>query len=360
MAKFCGKTCGTCKEGGAAAQDCPRDNKSYANECVGWSDDGYCEQGSEYLAFMLANCASSCGDCASSTATAAPTTSNQSPQSSESVKTTGSTKATQATDTSPTRRNDCWIANSGISDRAILLQTEFSSMSACLDECKATSSCKAVMVSPSYHVYRECFLLGEDEVGTRSGWTAAVRLCFQPEYNGDEICGDSERYALDCPDWAGSYCSSGEYVDFMSLNCKGSCGLCEVEVGVDEEECEDNEDFQNDCVDWARDGYCTDDTYVDWMSRNCKKSCDTCAGMISCADAVEHMDYCGGWSDMGYCESGSYLTFMQENCRMTCGLCEEDESDGQEQGQGQGQGKGQGKGGKKAGKGGKGKGKKNG
>ena len=48
---------------------------------------------------------------------------------------------------------------------------------------------------------------------------------------GDEPtdeCKDTEKYKEQCPDWANKHnlCKTAEYKNFMSKNCKESCGLC--------------------------------------------------------------------------------------------------------------------------------------
>jgi len=78
----------------------------------------------------------------------------------------------------------------------------------------------------------------------------------------DSTCSDSNAR---CPEWAGrspSECT--ENWTWMKDNCAKSCGVCG---------CQDNSPK---CAEWKGKGYCTQD-YVSFMDLNCKKTCGNCS-----------------------------------------------------------------------------------
>ena len=329
MRKFCGKTCGTCREEEEDV-NCV-DDPEYAADCPQWAAVGYCAYDGQYTGFMHVSCKRSCHEIVNICSEGEPTTPTPTTRklTEEELTTT-----TQTTDTT-----SCWKINSGISDDVILSQPEFTNYNDCLDLCKATASCKGVMVSPAYWAYRECFILGEERMGTRFGWTAAKRECFEPGYSEVTVmyeeCADNTKYAEDCPSWADRYCWEGEYVGFMREHCPRSCGFC---AGVSD--CSDVAEHAVSCPIWRDEGYCTNTTYREWMSENCPMSCGVCGEeqeQEDCADKKKHAEDCPYWESQGYCTEGTYVGFMRQNCASSCNLC------GRAGGGGRGRGKGRGK-----------------
>eukprot|EP00116_Pleurobrachia_bachei_P009864 sb/3470126/ len=56
----------------------------------------------------------------------------------------------------------------------------------------------------------------------------------------DGACDDSAEYRENCPTWD-SYCDSENYIQFMSDNCKKTCGLCKEEEEIEDPDCLDRE-----------------------------------------------------------------------------------------------------------------------
>ena len=69
-----------------------------------------------------------------------------------------------------------------------------------------------------------------------------------------------------CDYWAEQGYCQHSYVDYMTTNCKMSCGLCSSSCQNENSNCEL----------WANQGYCSDTTYVSYMEENCKNSCEKC------------------------------------------------------------------------------------
>ena len=355
MRDFCGKTCGTCREESSDKNEDCTDGAEYAGDCPKWADWGYCEYGSKYAAFMHQSCRKSCSSVVDTCGerreeeeegtptptpgptTAGPTTARPTTKQTTESPTTKMTTESQgeSTTSATSMTTDCWKINTGISDNVILSQPEFTSYNDCIELCKSLDRCRGIMVSPEYWAYRECFVLGEEEMGDRYGWTAARRECFQPNYrdeisgddeSGDEVCADTERYARECPGWSDNYCTEGDYVDFMQEHCRDSCGLCDPIC----------DDIEANCAAWAAGGFCEAAQYRQWMSENCAGSCGVCdddgEDNSSCSDYHVHVDDCPYWASLGYCSEGSHVRFMRANCPRSCNTC----------GKGRGRGRGRG------------------
>ena len=324
MRNYCGKTCGTCRDEGAAVDINCVDEVEYADDCAQWADLGYCEYGSEYTAFMHQSCKKSCHsiinicqneDIEEEKEVSTPTT--------PSATSKPTTEADPSTTEQTSDTTDCWVVNTGISDNVILSQPEFTSYNECEELCKRISNCRGIMVSPAYWADRQCFILGEDVVGERFAWTSAKRECFQPGYEeevegGAGQCSDSEEYERDCPTWASTHCTQGEYVTFMEEHCRESCGLCPSTS------CTDVAEHASNCGVWSEKGYCDATSYREWMEENCAESCGLCEeGRVvsSCTDNEKHVEDCRYWSQEGYCRSGQYVTFMRDNCALSCNAC---------------------------------------
>ena len=74
-----------------------------------------------------------------------------------------------------------------------------------------------------------------------------------------------------CPSWRDAGYCQGAHQEYMSQNCRKSCGLC-----GDADSTPSCDDEHMNCREWATEGYCTDSNNVEWMSKNCKKSCNRC------------------------------------------------------------------------------------
>ncbi|KAL5257765.1 hypothetical protein ACHWQZ_G012630 [Mnemiopsis leidyi] len=350
MRDFCGKTCGTCRgedEGDGKDHNCV-DTAEYAGDCPQWAEWGYCEYGSKYTAFMHQSCKKSCSTIVDTCGgrkekeetptpgyhsttkgpTTKPTTETERPTTQPTTEGPSTKETTESQDGSTTSATsmttDCWVTNTGVSDNVILSQPEFTTYNDCIELCKSMDRCRGIMVSPAYWAYRECFVLGEEEMADRHGWTAARRACFQPNYEDeiaedsekeDGVCADTETYAQDCPGWADSYCLEGEYVEFMEENCRDSCGFCERIC----------EDLETNCVTWAAAGFCDSPQYQAWMRDNCAGSCGVCDEDVeddaSCTDHDSHTDDCPYWASQGYCTEGNHIRFMRHNCQRSCNTC---------------------------------------
>ena len=138
-----------------------------------------------------------------------------------------------------------------------------------------------------------------------------------------------------CGAWKdGGYCT-GSHEEYMSQNCKKSCGTCGDDTRP-EPQCEDDD---TNCAYWAGAGYCTDSTYREWMGENCKKSCNNCPEEkerqeeeeeeekeeeilppINCYDRDPKK--CKKKAKKGFCSNPSKAHYMRKNCKKTCHWCE--------------------------------------
>eukprot|EP00116_Pleurobrachia_bachei_P012046 sb/3472308/ len=157
----------------------------------------------------------------------------------------------------------------------------------------------------------------------QGAWWARVQIL-----KSKSTCVDSSKYRRSkCAEWRNSgFCTSGEYVKFMSDHCPATCRQC-VSSGRQDNDRDDNNDGgtcadkRTECRGWKDSGYCTAQ-YSDFMKENCMKTCDHFGGGRTCDDSREHAANCPGFKQSGYCSSSSkYAAWMRENCGGTCGSC---------------------------------------
>jgi len=168
----------------------------------------------------------------------------------------------------------------------------------------------------------------------------------EEERETDSDCDDNAQYAENCASWATSgYCDSGEYVEWMKDNCQKSCGSCKEKEREEEQEdrsdCSDTRS-ESECQDWENSySYCTTGEYVEWMATNCAKTCGKCGDEerreeteepeekeeeCGCEDSDQ--ESCPSWKDSGYCaKTNEYHEWMSENCAKSCGTCDCDEEE---------------------------------
>jgi len=159
---------------------------------------------------------------------------------------------------------------------------------------------------------------------------------------GDEPtdeCKDTEKYKEQCPDWANKHnlCKTSEYKNFMSKNCKESCGLCPKK---EQTACNMVEIFGKlngkqklkliskgkhytskvKCVD----GMCKarNKDIIDSCHYICgSQTCDHLKPDPGCKDGEDHAENCPDWAiKYKYCK-GKYEEFMKKYCKKSCGYC---------------------------------------
>ena len=79
----------------------------------------------------------------------------------------------------------------------------------------------------------------------------------------------------------------------MHAYCPYSCDICDAVVNDDAGDCFDDDE---DCSFFAGEGACEE--YSDWMSANCKASCGVYEA--GCADLNEYCEY---WAGVGECNN---------------------------------------------------------
>lgn len=154
-----------------------------------------------------------------------------------------------------------------------------------------------------------------------------VKVCDDDEVTGGGGGGNlqcSDRN-VNCPGWAAvGYCT-GQYEEYMTINCPYSCGICDLTTTTTSTtstttttttpqpaECTDNSRY---CSSWARYGECEHNPA--YMLVNCKRSCDNCeAGPMVCTD---FSTLCRYYKPL--CMEENFRPLLSVNCRLTCGLC---------------------------------------
>ncbi|XP_002735951.1 zinc metalloproteinase nas-13-like [Saccoglossus kowalevskii] len=124
---------------------------------------------------------------------------------------------------------------------------------------------------------------------------------------GGEVGGDCNDKDNGCSGWAQQGYCRGTYGEWMSENCKDSCGIC------DDKDCVDND---NRCDGWARRGECT--ANPEYMLTNCQKSCKECSGGGGGSICTDANVNCEWWANQGYC-TGTHSAYMKKNCKKSCG-----------------------------------------
>ena len=76
-------------------------------------------------------------------------------------------------------------------------------------------------------------------------------------------------------------------------------------------------DEHENCPTWAEVGYCNrQNTHSDYMILNCKESCNLCQSVQDCKDSNAD---CGYWSKLGECSKNP--GFMNQYCKLSCNVC---------------------------------------
>ena len=109
---------------------------------------------------------------------------------------------------------------------------------------------------------------------------------------------------VDCNYWTGLGNCGNIYEEWMSTNCKKTCGLC----------CQNSYPSDKDCKYWSGLGNCANN-YAGWMDTNCKSSCGKC-----CQNTYGNDTDCDYWAGLGYCTQ-TYVTWMNLNCAAACNSC---------------------------------------
>ena len=61
---------------------------------------------------------------------------------------------------------------------SVIHQREFINLTECTSWCDDEPRCKAVVASPAYWAYRECFLITTDRITTKAAWKTALKSCW--------------------------------------------------------------------------------------------------------------------------------------------------------------------------------------
>jgi len=150
-----------------------------------------------------------------------------------------------------------------------------------------------------------------------------------PEPEPDQ-CADLSEH---CSSWKTSGYCTGKHEEYMSENCKKSCGTCDDDTRPDPKpNCKDDD---TNCNYWAGEGYCTDSEYREWMEENCMKSCNSCPDdkeeeeeeeeeeedlpPVNCYD--RDPTKCKKREKKGHCKNPSKAKYMKKNCKKSCSLC---------------------------------------
>ena len=79
-----------------------------------------------------------------------------------------------------TSNTGCWNSNTCDfkPDQNMVGQRKLIILEECINRCNEEELCLAVVVSPSYWAYRECFRVSVTDISFRAGWSAAYKSCF--------------------------------------------------------------------------------------------------------------------------------------------------------------------------------------
>ena len=102
--------------------------------------------------------------------------------------------------------------------------------------------------------------------------------------------------------------------NYMNVNCKKSCGLCDGSGPIEGPCVDENER----CGEWASENECINNP--NYMNVNCKKSCGLCdgSGPIE-GPCLDENERCGEWASENECINNS--EYMNVYCKNSCGLC---------------------------------------
>jgi len=124
----------------------------------------------------------------------------------------------------------------------------------------------------------------------------------------------------------GRLCDTGDYVDYMSQNCKKSCAGAKVGTSA----AALGPDKSDNCGLWAKQGLCDTGDYVEYMSLNCKKSCADGGASAAVGAAAgdssgalePNPQNCAMWVRQGLC-TGDYAQYMDMNCADQCAIADQ-------------------------------------
>ncbi|CAK8684129.1 unnamed protein product [Clavelina lepadiformis] len=264
--------------------------------CKLFSGKGYCNM--TYETYMKLNCAKTCGHCSTGeTMTTTPTTI---------MTTTSSSTTTTAATTIYTTPNSTTVIEE-CSDQDWRCKTW-----ATLNFCNEKYVEYMTMFCPE-----SCSLCSSKATTALSATTTPTTMQTTPG-----ACMDKH---TNCKHWASFNFCNTKYVDYMTINCRESCGLCpstDLQMSLPEK-CTDEYTM---CGFWAKNGYCTLEPFSRLMKEHCKKSCNyACSSrsyaneepLKSCSDLNS---YCPWWAEQNMC-NGSYKVYMAKHCKQSCNLC---------------------------------------
>jgi len=142
-------------------------------------------------------------------------------------------------------------------------------------------------------------------------------------------CRDKVDYYT-CYNWSlNGMCTEPSYRQLAMQNCRRTCNMCYDTWATNDvtntnsnnddnnnngEACKDN---RSTCSKWVK--HCRKNSaYYEFMSENCRRTCGFCTD-ASCADINKR---CDKYKKRNYCEiTHMYHAFMKKNCELTCNFC---------------------------------------
>uniref|UniRef100_A0A0N5B7A1 ShKT domain-containing protein n=1 Tax=Strongyloides papillosus TaxID=174720 RepID=A0A0N5B7A1_STREA len=124
-----------------------------------------------------------------------------------------------------------------------------------------------------------------------------------------------------------AYCKDPNYISFLMINCKKTCGYCENSTLT--ADCEDRYPTgPNSCP--SLKSLCKHPYYLSFLKENCPKTCEYCIPLDTttdqpassdCYDLAEKNGSDDCKRNPNLCETSFYRKLMYEQCKKTCGYC---------------------------------------